>query len=257
MQTGGNGGERVPLYIGTAGWSIASRHAAAFPGDGTHLERYARVLNCADFNSSFHRAHGRKTYERWSSTVPDGFRFSVKLPKEITHQSRPVGCEDRLRTFLDEVTGLGSKLGVLLAQLPPKLAFDAHVAEAFFTRLRDATDVGVACEPRNEGWYSAEASEILSRSRVTRVTADPARVEDGGSPAGWRGLAYLRMHGAIRVHYSDYDAPRLDDLQERTLKACGTAGEVWCIFDNTAASHALGNAVTLAGSMARRRDAGG
>jgi uncharacterized protein YecE (DUF72 family) len=81
------------LLIGTAGWGLDRRYAAHFPEAGSHLERYSRALNAAEINSSFHRPHRRSTYERWAASVPAEFRFSVKLPKTITHERRLVGCE--------------------------------------------------------------------------------------------------------------------------------------------------------------------
>ena len=107
--------------IGTAGWAIPAHHARAFPGDGSHLQRYAGQLPAAEINSSFHRWHRPKTYARWAACVPGGFRFAVKLPREITHTRRLVGAEEPLRRFLDEAGSLGEKLGPLLIQLPPSV----------------------------------------------------------------------------------------------------------------------------------------
>jgi len=75
------------------------------------LERYARVLNAAEINSSFYRPHARATYERWASRVPESFRFSVKMPKTITHEQRLSGVRGQLDQFLAEAGGLGGKLG--------------------------------------------------------------------------------------------------------------------------------------------------
>src|SRR5918993_2432455 len=72
------------IVIGTAGWSIPRAVAHEFTASGSHLERYARVLNGAEINSSFHRPHARAVYARWAAATPDDFRFSVKLPRTIT-----------------------------------------------------------------------------------------------------------------------------------------------------------------------------
>src|SRR4051812_33519862 len=110
--------------VGTAGWSIAARYAKALPASGAQLQRYSQRLNATEINSSFNRSHRRQTYERWAGSVPDGFRFSVKLPRTISHERRLVDCETLLEHFLGEAGGLGAKLAVLLVQLPPSLAFD-------------------------------------------------------------------------------------------------------------------------------------
>ena len=110
------------LRIGTAGWSVPSRFAALVPAGGSHLERYVRCFDGAEINSSFHRPHQRKTYERWAQSTPSSFRFSVKIPKSISHEQGLAGCGALLDSFAAEVAGLGDRLGVLLLQLPPKLA---------------------------------------------------------------------------------------------------------------------------------------
>src|SRR5882672_7704627 len=95
-----------PLRVGTAGWSVPSRYAAVVPPGGSHLERYARRLNVAEINSSFYRPHQRKTYERWAQSTPIDFRFSVKVPKAVTHERRLIDCGALLDRFVAEVTGL-------------------------------------------------------------------------------------------------------------------------------------------------------
>src|SRR3954469_8738705 len=116
------------MWIGTAGWSIPKEHAAPFPTTGSHLERYAQVFNAVEINTSFYRPHRRETYERWAASVPADFRFAVKLPRTMTQERRLEDCGDLLDRFVSEVEGLGPKLGVVLVQLPPSLAFEADVA---------------------------------------------------------------------------------------------------------------------------------
>ena len=75
-------------YLGCAGWSLPREAQPAFSTGGSHLQRYASRLNAAEINSSFHRPHSRATDERWAAAVPPEFRFSVKLPKTITHGNK-------------------------------------------------------------------------------------------------------------------------------------------------------------------------
>src|SRR4051812_35434116 len=126
--------------IGTAGWTIPTAHAAHFRDAGSHLERYAQRLTAAEINSSFHKPHRRATYERWAASVPDDFAFAAKLPKAITHAARLANAEAALDAFLEQASGLGDKLHVLLVQLPPSFAFDAPLAAGFFAALRERMD---------------------------------------------------------------------------------------------------------------------
>ena len=106
------------IRVGCAGWSIPRDHPALFPGDGPHLSRYSGRFPAVEINSSFYRPHRPATYARWASETPDGFAFSLKIPKEITHTRRLVGIDDPLARFLDESSALGPKRGPLLVQLP-------------------------------------------------------------------------------------------------------------------------------------------
>ena len=233
------------LRIGTAGWSVPSRHAAAFPAEGTHLQRYAQRLNAVEINTSFYRPHQLKTYEKWAASVPPDFKFAVKVPKAISHERKLVDCDDILARFLDEAAGLGDKLGVLLVQLPPRAAFDAKTAEAFFKAIRKLNATPVALEPRHASWFVPDVDRWLQSRRIARVAADPAPVDGAGEPGGWNGLCYYRWHGSPRTYYSDYDAAALESLHRRLKTAPNAA---WCIFDNTASGAALGNALTLSGA---------
>ena len=240
-----------PFRIGTAGWSVPSSYLEQVPPGGSHLERYARRLNAVEINSSFYRPHRRTTYHRWAQCVPDDFRFAVKLPKAITHEANLADCGALLDRFVDEVTGLGDKLGVLLVQLPPTSALKKQVANRFFRDLRARIDSDVAVEPRHASWFAPDVNDWLAKSRVGRVAADPARVSEAGEPGGWNQLAYYRWHGSPRIYYSDYGPTALAALKLRLEDNRRHASSVWCIFDNTASGAALGNALTLA----QQRDA--
>jgi uncharacterized protein YecE (DUF72 family) len=234
-----------PVRIGTAGWNVPSLYLDRVPSGGSHLERYARHLDAVEINTSFYRPHRRTTYQRWAQSVPDHFRFAVKVPKTITHDSGLVDCGALLDGFAGEVTGLGDKLGVLLVQLPPKSAFRKRVADSFFRDLRARTGVDVVLEPRHASWFTPGVDDWLMQRNIARVAADPAPVEGAGEPGGRHGLAYYRWHGSPRIYYSDYGIGALKALKRRLEDNRARGFAVWCIFDNTASGAALGNALTL------------
>lgn len=237
--------------IGTAGWSIASQYADRFPDAGFALERYAHCFSCIEINSSFYRSHRPATWTRWAAIVPEDFRFAVKVPRTITHERRLRDCGDLIARFVDEIAGLGPKLGVLLVQLPPNLALDVEVAERFFAGLGASTSARIACEPRHASWFEAGAERLLATREVARVAADPARVPAAGVPGGWRGLSYWRLHGSPIIYRSPYGAERIADYA--ALIACEHKGAEppWCIFDNTAAMAAMGDAFELVSQVSR------
>jgi uncharacterized protein YecE (DUF72 family) len=236
-----------PFRIGTAGWNVPSLYLDQVPSGGSHLERYARHLNVVEINSSFYRPHRRTTYQRWAQSVPDDFRFSVKIPKAITHEAGLADCGALLDRFVDEVTGLGKKLGILLVQLPPTSVFKRRIANGFFRDLHARIGTDVVLEPRHANWFAPDVDDWLAERNIARVAADPAPVSGAEKPGGRKALAYYRWHGSPRIYYSDYDAAALASLQRRLEE--DRARSVWCIFDNTAAGAALGNALELKRSV--------
>lgn len=234
--------KRAEIFLGTAGWSLPREQWPCFPEVGTHLQRYAGRFNAVEINSSFYRPHRPGTYARWAESVPESFRFCVKLPKQITHEQRLIDSDALLDRFLDECGHLGEKLGCLLVQLPPSLAFDAATAHAFFDALRAQHGGPVVIEPRHSSWLEAE--DLLQQAKIARVAADPAPFPEAAEPGGWPGLRYYRLHGSPRIYYSAYEAERLDTLAGRLASEPGDAGR-WCIFDNTASGAATADALAL------------
>ena len=230
------------IRIGTAGWSLSKPAAARFPAQGSSLERYAAVFGTAEINSSFYRPHKPETYARWAASVPPDFRFAVKLPRAITHEKRLRDVDGPLDRFLGEVNHLGIRLGPLLVQLPPSLAFDETIATAFFAELRTRREGIVVCEPRHASWFTAAADAALIAHRVARVVADPAPVA-AARPGGCLDAMYFRLHGSPVMYHSPYDETALAGIARRLAESA--AGSAWCIFDNTASGAALPNALAL------------
>ena len=233
------------VLIGTAGWSLPREAQRRFPGEGTHLERYARVFPCVEINSTFHRPHRASTFARWAASVPAGFRFALKMPKSITHEAKLAGTRSLVEGFLADIEPLGTAADCLLVQLPPKLEFVARRARAFFSLLRDRFPRSIALEPRHASWFTPAGERLLQELRVARVAADPPRAPGGGKPGGWDGLVYYRLHGFPRVYYSSYDASFLDALAIRMAESGAAATSTWCIFDNTTLGAGTMNALDL------------
>lgn len=235
------------IRVGTAGWSIPKAVAEAFPTAGLTLERYAAVFPAVEINSSFYRPHKPATYARWAASTPDGFKFSLKIPRTITHAARLVGAAEPLAKFLGEAQALDEKLGVLVIQLPPSLAFDAAVAQSFLAMFRGQAGEAAAIEPRHASWFSDDADALLQRFDVARIGADPALTPRARTPGGWRGLTYLRLHGSPQMYASPYSNGALAALAA-SLKS-DRAEDVWCLFDNTMIGAAAANGLDLLGRL--------
>ncbi|MBA1431774.1 DUF72 domain-containing protein [Pseudomonas fluorescens] len=230
----------APLYVGCAGWSLPREHWPAFVEQGTHLQRYASRFNAVEINSSFYRPHLPKTYERWRESVPAGFRFSVKMPKRITHELRLQECETALDEFLAQCLQLDDKLGCLLVQLPPSLSYEPLIARAFFEALRQRFAGTVVLEPRHASWLAA--GSLLQAFEIGWVTADPAVIAPGDA---WHGVRYWRLHGSPRIYHSAYGHERVQAYARLLGQSIEEGIPTWCIFDNTASGHAVADALDL------------
>lgn len=218
--------------VGCAGWTVPKLSAAHFPDEGSHLQRYAAVFGAVEINSSFYRPHRATTYARWAASTPPAFRFSVKVPRAVTHEGRLVEPGAVLDRFAAEASALGDKLGCVLTQLPPKLAFDAAVADVYFTELRRRFASMLACEARHPSWFGLDATAMLSAHGITRVIADPAAGQPGPhQPTS--GAIYLRLHGSPQVYYATYEDDDLRQLGRAMTGHVAAGRQVWCIFDNT------------------------
>jgi uncharacterized protein YecE (DUF72 family) len=238
------------VYLGCAGWNIRREHTECFEPTGTHLQRYASTFNAVEINSCFYRPHRITTYERWAASVPDFFRFAVKLPKAITHEARFVDTSELVDKFLAEVSGLGKKLGPILVQLPPSFQFDAEVALPFLSELRARFDGDIVIEPRHETWFTPKVSGELEMLRIARVAADPARVPEAAIPSGFSDVVYYRLHGSPRIYYSAYSAEYLEQIAASLDEYANAGKSVWCIFDNTALGAATRDALIVQTAIA-------
>lgn len=223
--------------IATAAWSIPQKVADRFAQEGSSLTRYASVFDGVEINSTFYRRHKASTYARWAGSVPDSFRFAVKIPKEITHTRAMKDIAEPFGAFLEDIRPLGAKRGPLLCQLPPSLAFDADALDSAFNTVRNADDGPIVIEVRHKSWASAEALDLLKSYAINRVLADPPPVwpmEDFDMPP-----KYVRLHGKPKIYYSSYADEQIRPFSDVL------AADSWCVFDNTASGAAIDNALTL------------
>jgi uncharacterized protein YecE (DUF72 family) len=230
------------LFIGTAGWQLPRQSQADFPLTGPHLERYAARFNAVEINSTFYRLPRASTVERWAASVPKDMRFSIKMPKRITHVLQLHRASTELNEFATIVEAFGTKAGPVLTQLPPKLEY-TDIAEDFLHQLHEMGFRQVALEPRHVTWFTPEVNALLERLHIARVAADPERAVGGDRPGGSKELVYYRWHGSPRIYWSSYSAEDITQLAQRVHSP--GRGERWVIFDNTAQGAATANALSL------------
>lgn len=242
------------IYVGTAAWTLPKDYRNYFPAEGTHLEKYSRVFNAVEINSSFYREHKSASYRRWRECTPQEFRFSVKLSKVLTHQQRLKKGELSLKQVLSLILELEEKLGCLLIQLPPSLDFDKSTAESFFQELRDIYEGPAVLEPRHLTWTSPTARHLLEKMRLSEVIADPdplTAARQGQPQLHQADVVYWRLHGSPEIYKSLYEPERMQ-ASVRDIQKQAESRPVWCIFDNTTYGYATRNALEMTESLKLR-----
>jgi uncharacterized protein YecE (DUF72 family) len=220
------------IRVGLAGWSNPPEKRFERNSEQTHLSYYAEHFSCVEINSSFYRPHQSATYARWRDETPALFRFSVKMPRSITHESRLKRCTSEVSRFYADISELRPKLAAVLVQLPPTLEFNGRTVRTFFNAVPRLRGTQVVCEPRHSSWFSSVADSALMEAGVSRVAADPARCPGAEAPGGLRRFAYFRWHGAPRLYYSKYSEAQLAKFAAAVTSIKRI--DAWCVFDNTA-----------------------
>lgn len=233
---------KTTYRIGTAGWAIPRSGLPEAEGEGSQLQRYARSFNAVEINSTFYRMPMARTLERWAADTPPDLRFAVKLARSITHASTAPSAAE-LRRSVERIQHLGAKCGPLLVQFAPSRAFDG-ASRALLRAVRRQWRGALVCEPRHLSWGALAATTFFHDLGIVRVVADPERMPVEGDGAR-QDLAYFRLHGSPRVYWSAYDEAALVAWAARIRSAAPHAAERWVIFDNTAAGHALHNALRM------------
>jgi uncharacterized protein YecE (DUF72 family) len=188
------------LWVGTSGYQYPEWKGSFYPEKlpaAKMLPYYAEQFPTVELNYTFYRTPNRQILEGWSRATPEHFRLTLKAPKRITHIARLKDCGERVQQFCETAATLGSKLGVLLFQLPPYLRKDSALLAAFLDTL--PADVRATFEFRHASWLDDEVyAQLASRnlalcvadsekmSTPLRITADYAyfRLRDEGySPA--------------------------------------------------------------------------
>ena len=161
--------------IGTIGFGYSDWQDVFYPPEvksADYLSFYAKYFDTLELDTTFHAVPTPERVRRWADAVPDGFRFCVKTPKEVTHAAPPLSRRSgQMKGFLDVVRGFGEKLGVVLLQFPP--GFDTSEARDLEKVLSGLpTDLRYALEMRHSSWNTEATAKLLSDHRCCRVAGD-------------------------------------------------------------------------------------
>ena len=196
------------LLAGTSGYSYKEWLGRFYPEKlpaNEMLRYYGERFTTVEINNTFYRMPAESMLVQWSEQVPDHFVFTLKAPRRITHDNRLRDAESQVAEFLRRADALGSKLGVLLFQLPPYLKKDLPRLQEFLGVL--PAGKRIAFEFRHASWQDQEVYDLLrSRAAILCVTD----TDEGDTPfVATADCGYVRLR---RTHYDD------DDLRAWTAR---------------------------------------
>jgi len=176
-----------------------------------------------------------RTLIRWSSEVPEHFRFTLKLLKDVTHCGNNQFNFLQLPAFIAAVSVL-DKRGCLLVQLPPKFGPDIVQLGELLAAL-EGSNWPLAIEFRHPGWYNDHVYDLLSRFNAAMVLHD---MHKGASPmvVTSESIIYIRFHGPEGGYRGSYADEFLYEYATYISEWLEEGKTVYCYFNNT-----LGQAV--------------
>jgi uncharacterized protein YecE (DUF72 family) len=216
----------LTILSGTCGWSYQEWVGAFYPNNRVaKLPFYSRIFNSVEVDSSFYRAPSKSMVTGWIKATGADFKFSLKIPKTITHDKRLAGIEKEFFDFVDLVEPIAraGKLGCLLAQLPPDFTFkEKDDLESFFNLL--PRDIHFATEFRHESWNRKETWDLLEKYDVANTITD-SPIEFLTNPVVTATThSYIRWHGRGKSIWYDYTysqqelrpwIDKLEDIEEK------------------------------------------
>jgi uncharacterized protein YecE (DUF72 family) len=179
-------------WIGTSGFQYPEWRGTFYPekfSTAKMLPFYAERFSTSEINYTFYRIPNSKTIQGWDTSTPEHFRFGLKAPQKVTHYAKLRDCAEILDVFERVVSGLGSKLGPVLFQLPPNFKKDAALLSEFLGSL--PAGIRAAFEFRHSSWFDDEVFAHLKNHQTALCIAESS---DLASPAlATTDFGYLRL----------------------------------------------------------------
>lgn len=234
------------IHIGTSGWSYKHWRERFYPVQLKaiqYLEYYATYFRTTEINTSFYHLPLPGTVENWVKTVKAGFYFCPKISRYITHVKKLNDPEQTLPRFFDIFDPFRKKLGPVLIQLPPNLAFNQEKTIGFFTALKKYKGYKFALEARHESWFTEECFKLLRKYKIAFVIADAGERWPSFSEVTSDHI-YLRFHGKTGYD-SLYSPQQIKSYAKKMLHWKQQGYTIWAFFNNDGNAYAIKNALQL------------
>jgi uncharacterized protein YecE (DUF72 family) len=235
-------------FLGTMGFGYKDWVGVFYPKGcqaSNYLPYYSRSFNSVELDTTFYGVPTPSKINQWMASVPDGFVFCAKLPRQITHEKKLVGVQGELIEFIDAMRLLGKKLGVLLIQLPPGFTISEEKAlEEFLELLPD--DLKFAVEFRHASWERQKTHDLLSTHKVCWATTEyPGLTNQVKLTCNFIYVRWIGQHGSYNQHtYERVD--KTDQLiwwKEQIQTHLENVNGVYGFFNNDYAGYAVGTCI--------------
>lgn len=243
----------MQLRVGTSGWHYRDWRVAFYPEKlptRLWLEHYAERFGTVELNNTFYRLPDASSFRSWKSQTPDGFLFTVKASRFLTHYRRLRDPEEPVERLLAAAGALDEKLGPVLLQLPPNLTVDTPALEDALDAFRGR--VRLVCEFRHESWYCDTVYELMRARDVALCLADRRnRHTPLVRTATW---GFVRMHEGVASPRPHYGRRALATWVDRIGDLWATNEECFVYFNNDHGACAIRDAFEFI-ELAEARDA--
>jgi uncharacterized protein YecE (DUF72 family) len=233
------------FFVGTSGWNYDPWKADFYrpTSVSTAPENFALdQFSAVEIEASFYHHVTEHTYFKWRHQAGPDFRYTLKIPKTITHQRLMANIELEISAFWNSVCLLGDRLGAILLQVAPDMPLDLGWLRSVLVAFNDPSRVAV--EFHAPTWQDEEVRAQLEVLGAAYVNIDTPYKRLKEWVTGRRG--YLRLHGRRRWYADSYSTQELADVAAlaRRMAAHG-ADEVYIIFNNDISGDAPQNSHTL------------
>jgi uncharacterized protein YecE (DUF72 family) len=195
------------------------------------LSFYSQQLPTVEINNTFYQMPKVAVLENWAKTTPEGFRFSIKASRRITHMSRLKAdtAADSLRFLYENLKTLGGKRGPVLFQLPPFLKKDLPRLTEFLALLPEGHRA--AFEFRNETWFDDDVYAALRSAGAALCLSER---EDSAPPP----LVETAPWGYVRLRLETYSETELQQWAARLAATAWNPVYVYFMHEPTAPAYA-------------------
>lgn len=238
------------LRIGCSGFLYDHWRKNFYPEDLSKnywLEYYSKHFSTVELNVTFYKLPDRETFSKWYLSTPEGFVFSLKGSRFITHIKKIKDCAEPVEAFFSRALLLKEKLGVILWQFPPSLTLDLERLKDFL-ELLEPYEMKNTFEFRNKTWINKKVVDLLKKKNVAFCMADwPDFLDKLPLTANF---VYIRRHGQEGSYATEYSKELLNKDAKRIKVYLRQKKDVFIYFNNDAFGYAPKNVselVTLAG----------